>query len=168
VNTVVWTERYDLYAAQVPNFARERILPIARCLAVECGRCPFLGTHFGSPQAADDVPRGRFGIRNDAPFAGGFGLSQAAWVNSSRRYSPLNLVVLPPGFGADFASEADLHIWAGAEVDSGVTASTVPEEALRMPLRPRNAEAFCLAGPLTISVSLSFKSEETPNGNVVS
>jgi hypothetical protein len=168
-NTVVWRECYEVYAARVPSRAGERIVPVARHPAVGGASHPFLGSQFGAPVRAEHVYGRCFDVRNDAAMTAGFGLVQAAAINASHRAAPLNLVALPPGFSADFTSDAELHIWVACDVAGGTAVAVVPDDAIRIPLGERHARArYTYADIFTIVVKLSIENEGDDDGDASS
>lgn len=113
LNTITWHETYGIYAADIPEHdgapirlrtsvypARERSLYLYRDPA------------FGHPHPSERIPPGHVDVSNASPSAAAFGLVQTATVNGGVVRAPVNAVVLPPAFTADFTAVATVHVWA--------------------------------------------------------
>ena len=125
--TVVWDDAYGLYAAHYvlaegePLCAVDVVHP-----AVDGAIYPFDGRWFGAPLAAPNVPRGHFDVRNDAKVGEAFGLLQSATIDGVVLTSPLNAIVLPQGFTADFSAMSAVYVWTAAAAAAGTVVSNVP------------------------------------------
>jgi hypothetical protein len=120
LNTVTWHETYGIYAADIPEHdgapirlrtsvypARERSLYLYRDPA------------FGNPHPSERIPPGHVDVSNASASAAAFGLVQTATVNGDVVRAPVNAVVLPPAFTADFNAVTTVHVWAQAGVAGG-------------------------------------------------
>ena len=136
---VRWDDRYGVFAAEVPatNGAALRIIDSVHP-AADRRIYPFYGDAFGEPVAAPRVPRQHYDVRNASPAVRSFGLLQDATVDGTVRRSPVNAVVVPPGFTADFTVAAKLYVWMQtADVAEGV-APEVPDNATIIGLEPEH------------------------------
>ncbi len=124
VTTICWTAPYGVYAAAVSERNGAAIRLLASAPALERAVHPFLGDGFASPIGCEALPRRHYGIRNDSPYTHAFGLLQSATIGETALDPPLNAVVLPPGFSADFTDFDMLYLWARA----GVWGTTVTAE----------------------------------------
>ncbi len=151
---VSWSEQYGVYAARVPSRAGEPIVPIAVLDPVDDRTVvPFLGDTFGPTVRERSVPERHFGIHNLAAFPAAFGLIQMAVIRARRFAAPLNIVVLPAGFTADFTTEADLHFWIEPRVTAGIAPATIPSDALRIRLdRDRVAKTYRYGDMATLTL----------------
>jgi hypothetical protein len=136
---VRWDERYGIFAAEVPaaNGAALRIIDSVHP-AVDRQIYPFYDNAFAEPADAPRVPRRHYDVRNASPVARSFGLLQDATIDGTPRRSPVNAVVLPPGFTADFTIGAKLYVWMqAADIAEGV-ATEVPDNATIVALEPEH------------------------------
>jgi len=136
---VRWDETYGVFAAEVPaaNGTELRIIDTVHP-AVDRRIYPFYGNTFGEPADAARVPRRHYDVRNASPLARSFGLIQDATIDGTPRRSPVNAVVLPPGFTADFTMGAKLYVWMQtADIAEGV-APEVPDNATIVVLEPEH------------------------------
>ncbi|MEA2719602.1 MAG: hypothetical protein QOJ39_1466 [Candidatus Eremiobacteraeota bacterium] len=136
-NIVRWDETYGVYAAEAAS-AEGRAPRILDSVHPAADRrvYPFHGTAFGPPSDGPRVPHRHYDVRNAGPVAVAFGLLQDAVVNGATRRSPVNAVVLPPTFTADFTAVAQLYIWThGSEPVPGA-APDVPDDATIVTLDP--------------------------------
>jgi hypothetical protein len=130
VNTVTWHETYGIYAADIPEHdgapvrlrtsvypARERSLYLYRDPA------------FGEPHPSERIPPGHVDVSNASPSAAAFGLVQTATVNGGLVRAPVNAVVLPPAFTADFTAITTVHVWAQTGVAGGTIVPNAPRNA---------------------------------------
>lgn len=136
-NVVRWDETYGIYAAEAA-FAEGREPRMLDSVHPAADRrvYPFHGTAFGPPGDGPRVPRRHYDVRNAAPFAVAFGLLQDAVVNGTTRRSPVNAVVVPPTFTADFTAVAKLYIWSQASEPLAGAAPDVPDDATIVTLDP--------------------------------
>jgi hypothetical protein len=139
-NTIVWSETYGVFAARVPGASAAPLQLLASVHpAAERTIYPFLGDAFAEPSPAHDIPRRHYDVRNDAPFAAAFGLLQAATLNGAAVVAPVNAVVLPPGFIADFSAMAKLYVWAQRGPLAGAPVAHVPADAAVVEFAPGDA-----------------------------
>jgi hypothetical protein len=136
-NLVHWDETYGIYAAEAgfQNGCGPRIIDSVHP-AADRRIYPFQGCAFGAPAAAPRVPHRHYDVHNTAPVALAFGLLQDAVVNGATRRSPVNAVVLPPTFTADFTAVAKLYIWTQASQPLAGVAPDVPDDATIVTLDP--------------------------------
>jgi hypothetical protein len=146
--TVVWTERYGLYASH------ERIrdgTPVAveRELetAVDRMRYPFSGEAFGLPAEAPRTPAGHYEVVNRTAGTLTFGLLQRGEVDGAPFRGPINAVALPPGFIADFAPAPTLFVWLDPAVRSGSVVAELPRAAARLVFSAERRVHECRYGP---------------------
>ena len=127
---VRWDETYGVFAAEVPatTGAALRILDTVHP-AVDRRIYPFYGDTFGEPTDAPRVPRRHYDVRNASPVARSFGLLQDATIDGTPRRSPVNAVVLPPGFTADFTIGTKLYVWMQTADIAEWVAPEVPDNA---------------------------------------
>lgn len=144
VNRIEWDETYGLYAAEKPPRIDEEI-EIAALLYPAADQCtyPYTGGRFGEPIPTSRIPRAHYDVRNDSMFAATFGLVQTATINAAMVRSPLNAVVVPPDFNADFTSMTILFVWAQQAVVGGSVITTIPNEAAIVRLSAVRREAYC-------------------------
>ncbi len=127
--TLTWLERYGLYAAENRLGDGLRIRAVATVdPAADRAIYPFDGMEFGAPADSADIPRGHFDVRNDAQLGATFGLLQTAVLDGETATSPLNAVVVPHGFTADFSAMTTVYVWTGT-ASGGSIIARVPEEA---------------------------------------
>jgi hypothetical protein len=133
--TVRWAETCGVFAAEVAAGSDDALRIIDSVHpAVDRRVYPFYGDAFGEPAEAPRVPHRHYDVRNASPSARSFGLLQDATVDGTPRRSPVNGVVLPPGFTADFTMGAKLYVW----MESGDVARGGP------PQMPDNAAIIAL------------------------
>lgn len=130
-DTVAWDDAYGLYAAE-PALRDGSILPVRWALPHARDRCvyPFDGTAFGAPRRAAKVLPGHYDVRNVSSEPVAFGLLQRAIINETVRSSPLNAVVVPPSFGADFIALTSASVWMQAGAESGSIVRVPPGAAV--------------------------------------
>jgi len=129
-NTLVWTESYGAFAAEIPSgdgspIAAHTVVYPARDRAMYS----FLGTGLSFVLDSPGVPRGHFTVRNAMPHKISAGLIQAAKLNGRLVRSPVNDSVLPPGYTADFIGVPKLYVWLQANVVSGSAPARIPIDA---------------------------------------
>ena len=130
LTTVEWTATRGLYAAEAA--LRNGAAIVARWLvhpAVDGTAYAFSGASFDMLRDAGRIPRGHYDVVNDTPNAVVFGLLQDATVNGKTVRSPVNAVVLPPAFRADFAVPARVYVWTQRAIATGCIAPAVPADA---------------------------------------
>jgi hypothetical protein len=129
--TISWDDTYGLYAAVVPERDGLPLRVVASVYPAPDGAIhPFVGTAFGEPVADGRIPRGHYDVRNDDECAVTFGLLQTVTIDGQRSIpTPLNAVVVPPGFTADFTAVTTVYVWAEAGVDGSSVVSQVPPDA---------------------------------------
>ncbi len=138
-DTIAWGDAYGVFAAHVPGAGAPLNVLAAIHPAAERALYPFVGERFAAPGAGGRIPRRHYNVRNDAPFAAAFGLLQAATLNGAAVAAPVNAVVLPPGFTADFSAMTKLHVWVQrSPVPSGILARA-PVAAAVIELDPGDA-----------------------------
>jgi hypothetical protein len=119
-DTLVWRESYGLYAAEAAPRQGSPIVPAAVVdPALERTIYPFGEDGFRAHRPASHLPAQHYDVRNDTRSATTFGLLQWAAVNGTAVRSPLNAVVVPAGFTADFAALRTLSIWCAPGARSG-------------------------------------------------
>lgn len=108
-----WQESaYGLYASQTPPKTSTALRPDDEIYpALPRARYAFGPGGFGAPVGAPDIPRGRYELVNGTTGSITAGLVQRATVNGADVRSPLNAVVLPPGFTAEFVPATTLYVW---------------------------------------------------------
>lgn len=117
---VAWRETYGLYAADAVLQSGSLVEPAAIVdPALDRATYPFRGDSFGPFRPAPRLPARHYDARNESGGAVAFGLLQWAAVNGSAFRSPVNVVVVPPGFTADFAPLENLSIWVASGVRGG-------------------------------------------------
>jgi hypothetical protein len=133
VNTVTWNETYGIYAAEIPEHDGAPIRLVASVYpARERSIYPYRHAAFAEPLASQRIPPRHFDVCNEATSSTAFGLLQAAAINGEFVRSPVNAVVLPHSFTADFAAVTTLHVWTQTAVAGGTIA----------PDRPRNGRVI--------------------------
>lgn len=119
-DTVEWDETYGLYAAR-PGLRDGE--PIAIVAAVDPALDRFVYAFrdgaFAVPAQAPHVPSRHVDVRNETPGALTFGLLQTALVNGASVRSPLNAIVVPASFTADFTALPAVTVWAEHGVAAG-------------------------------------------------
>lgn len=125
-NTIEWDETYGLYAAR-PGLRDGEPIAVAAAVdaAVDRFVYPFRDGAFAAPAQAPHVPPRHVDVRNEAPDAVTFGLLQTALVNGAPCRSPLNAIVVPATFTADFTALTAVSVWA----ERGIAAGSI----VRMP-----------------------------------
>ena len=128
--TIVWDDRYGVFAAR----ARARIgapVDVASSVYPATARMvyTFDGETFAEARPEARVPPGHFDIWNAGPAAATFGLLQRATIDGATISSPLNAIVLPADFTADFASVERVYLWAQHGVEPGAVIREVPANA---------------------------------------
>jgi hypothetical protein len=111
--TIRWEERYGVFASETALRCGAEV--DVRCLvypAHDRHVYPYAGGRFGPPVYEAGVPHGHYDVRNDHRAAVTFGLLQSASIDSRPVLSPLNAVVLPADFRADFTAVPRLYVWA--------------------------------------------------------
>lgn len=128
-DTLVWRESYGLYAAEAAPREGSPIVPAAVVdPALERAIYPFGEDGFRAHRPASHLPAQHYDVRNDTRSATTFGLLQWAAVNGTAVRSPLNAVVVPAGFTADFTALRTLSIWCAPGARSG-SAERIPGTA---------------------------------------
>jgi hypothetical protein len=84
--------------------------------------------------SAPEIPNGRYELANGAPVAITAGLVQRATVNGVDVLAPLNAVVLPPGFTAEFAPATKLYVWLQRPAAPGTVIAPAPDHAVEIDL----------------------------------
>jgi hypothetical protein len=136
INTITWQETYGLYAADIPEHEGAPIRLIANVYpAVDRSIYAYRDAAFTEPRASKRIPARHFDVSNESTSSTAFGLLQAATVNGELVRSPVNAVVLPRAFTADFAASTTVHVWTQTAVAGGTIA----------PDRPRNDRAVAFA-----------------------
>lgn len=128
--TIAWEERYGLYASETP-------LRCGAVIDVACGVYPavdrqiypFAAGAFGASAYGARVPHGHYDVRNDDPTAMTFGLLQGAWIDSRAVRAPLNAVVVPADFTADFTAAPRIYVWMQRAVAAHSILPNVPATA---------------------------------------
>ncbi len=121
-NTIIWEETYGIYAAR-GSPAPEHSIRIDYSVfpAVDRIVYSFAGPCLGRPVSDLEIPRGHFEIRNVSSEPATIGLLQAATINGKLVLSPVNAVVVPHEFTADFAAVTkSLMVWTQPGVVSGM------------------------------------------------
>jgi len=125
-DTIEWDQTYGLYAAR-PGVRDGEPIKVAAAVdpAVDRFVYPFRDDRFAAPAQAPHVPSRHFDVRNETPGAVTFGLLQTALVNGIPCRSPLNAIVVPASFTADFAALTAASVWG----ERGIAAGSI----VRMP-----------------------------------
>jgi hypothetical protein len=131
-----WDEDdYGLYASLTPARPAAVLRPDAEIYsALPRTRYTFGESGFGTPVTAPGVPGGRYHLANGAPVAITAGLLQRATVNGTNVGSPLNAVVLPHGFTAEFAPATKLYVWLQSPAAPGTVIASLPDDAVEITL----------------------------------
>ena len=129
LNTVAWEETYGIYAAEIPEHDGAPIRLTASVYPAQ-DRSIYRYRHaaFAEPRPSRRIPPRHFDVSNDATSSTAFGLLQAATINGELVRSPVNVVVVPCTFTADFAAVTTVHVWTQTAGAGGIVA----------PDRPRN------------------------------
>jgi hypothetical protein len=128
--TIAWEERYGLYASETPlRCGAEIEVASAVYPAVDRHVYPYAAGGFGLPAYGMRVPHGHYDVRNDDRAAMTFGLLQRAWVDSRPVQSPLNAVVVPADFTADFTTAPRLYVWTQRAVAACSVLPNIPPTA---------------------------------------
>ena len=128
--TIAWDDRYGVYAAR----AGVRIgapVDVASCVYPATARkvYTFDGATFAEARPEARVPPGHFDIWNAGPTASTFGLLQRATIDGATVSSPLNAIVLPADFTADFTPVERVYLWAQHGLEPGAVIRDVPANA---------------------------------------
>jgi hypothetical protein len=136
---VRWAETYGLFAAEIPAGNGTALHLIDSIHPAEDRRIyPFYGNAFGDPADGPRVPRRHYDVRNASAVPCSFGLLQSATIDGTPRRSPVNAVVLPPGFTADFTMGAKLYVWVqNTDVTDG-GAPEIPDNVTIVALEPEH------------------------------
>jgi hypothetical protein len=129
LNTVTWEETYGVYAAEIPEHDGAAIRLTASVYPAQ-DRSVYRYRHaaFAEPRPSRRIPARHFDVSNDGTSSTAFGLLQAATINGELVRSPVNVVVVPRTFTADFAAVTTVHVWTQTAGAGGIVA----------PGRPRN------------------------------
>ena len=129
-SVISWDETFGVYASQSPIRAGATIDVVSAVFPAEDGKVhAFENGGFRLPAAAARIPRGHYDVMNEAPYPATFGLLQDASVDGRQVRSPLNAVVLPPTFTADFSDTAKVYVWSQTAIPAGTIVAEVPAEA---------------------------------------
>ena len=142
--TIVWDDRYGVFAARAGARIGARI-DVSSCVYPAAARMiyTFDGATFAEARPEVRVPPGHFDIWNAGPSAATFGLLQRATIDGVTVSSPLNAIVLPADFTADFAPVERVYLWAQHGVEPGAVIREVPADAAVIAFdRPGGARTY--------------------------
>jgi hypothetical protein len=158
-STVTWDGTYGLHASAVPsgNLMPLRILGIV-FPARERAIYPFSGGAFGLATDGRRIPSQHYNVRNDSPEALAFGLTASATVDGTESVAPLNAVVVPARFNADFCGGDKVYAWLQPGAVAGTIVAPIPSYAAVITYEQRRrtarlrydapANAFIIQDPL--------------------
>jgi hypothetical protein len=131
---LAWDDTCGIYASDTPVWSASAI-QVQACVypSVDRALYSYAFGAFRRRHADHGFPAAHYGVRNSARAAGTFGLVQAATVNGVRRVSPVNAVVLPSRFTADFTAAPTLVVWVQPALEQGSIVASIPENALSIP-----------------------------------
>jgi hypothetical protein len=138
--TIAWDERYGLYASQTPlRWGAEIEVRSSIYPAVDHHVYPYAADRFNDPLYGNRVPHGHYDVRNDDPAVMTFGLLQTAWIDARAVRCPLNAVVVPENFTADFAVVPRIYVWTQRAIAACSVLTEIPGTARAIEFDGANA-----------------------------
>jgi len=130
LRTVVWEDLYGVFASRA-GVRVGATIDVATCVfpAAERQVYTFDGARFAEARPENRVPPGHYDVWNAGPSASTFGLMQSASIDDATLSTPLNAIVLPADFTADFTPDERVYVWAQPGVKTGAIIDTVPANA---------------------------------------
>jgi hypothetical protein len=129
LTALTWTDAYGVFAAIAPRDAAPPTILSVHLRAREGAVHPFAGGRFHEPILAGRTTAAHYDVRNEERDALAFGLLQAASVDGVVAEAPLNLVVVPPGFTANFGVPRRFYLWTAVHKAPGDPLAAVPFDA---------------------------------------
>lgn len=127
---VSWDGTFGVHACAVPS---GHLTPLRILATVHPARervvYPFSGGAFAAPADGARIPTQHYNVRNDGPEALAFGLVAIAAIDGARSPSPLNAVVVPARFTADFCAGDKVYVWVQPGAAAGTIVAAIPSSA---------------------------------------
>jgi hypothetical protein len=128
--SIAWEELYGVFASNTAVRSDSTIAVASRVHpATERRIYTYDGLRFADARTEARIPPGHYDVWNAGPAAATFGLLQAASVDGTVLQSPLNAVVLPADFTADFTPDTRVYVWTQRGAETGAIIGEVPRHA---------------------------------------
>jgi hypothetical protein len=141
-HVVTWDDSYGVHASALPS---GRLTPLQLLGSVHPARermvYPFSGGAFRAPAESRRIPYQHYNVRNDGREALFFGLVAGATVDGTAAPAPLNAVVVPRDFTADFCPDNKVYVWLQFGVVAGSIVAAIPPNAAVIVCDPTNRAA---------------------------
>lgn len=130
IMTIAWDSVYGVFASQTGVRVGTTVNVSSMVYPAVARRIyTFDGARFAEARREARVPRGHYDVWNAGPSPMTFGIVQNARIDGQLILSPLNAVVLPTDFTADFTPDERVYIWAQSGVTTSVVIRDIPREA---------------------------------------
>jgi hypothetical protein len=137
--TIVWDDQYGVFASRTGVRSGATVDVASRVYPATARRVyTFDGAIFAEARPEARVPPGHYDVWNAGPTATTFGLLQRASIDGVTLSTPLNAIVLPPDFTADFTPDERVFLWAQHRIETGAVLDDVPPNAALATFDNRN------------------------------
>lgn len=137
LDALAWDDTCGIYFAHLPERRRSRLeASVSLEPARERSLYRFDGTRFGC-RDEPSLSSLRYVIRNEADFAGAFGLIQTGSINGKSFTAPMNCAILGPTVTAEFSSHTSrLYVWITEDAPPGNIIATLPARSTAVEINP--------------------------------